>query len=359
MIPVHITAMGNIVACILPPITMHEFMPPPPQPPLPPFVPAIETPTPTMWPPGFALQQNKLSTTVTHKFQFIMLDGHDCGYMIPHVTIPPNNLKLMLIIPFSARKALFAASTVRANGTGMGCSQLLPNPWPMNACASPLSIPCAYPAVNVMNNVTAGMTPGDVIFGVVAFAINAFVESLGKPEPDIFKDFVGKVLGIPDAKAVIAGVATGVAKIILTGEGSLSISVRSAYAGGSIGYTRTIDGADQVSIEVHVGTPLGSVAGSATHTETAPDADGVETSSNETSSTTAGPFDKSSSTSSTTTNDKTGEQTGSDSEVNTGTVESAVGSTDQTTTSTDSKGNQSTSKSDFGPPLQPDFGEPL
>jgi hypothetical protein len=359
MIPFHLSVMGNFVWCVLPPVTMHEYMPPPPQPPLPPFVPAVESPTAVMWPPGFALQQNKLSTTVTHKFQFIMLDGHDCGYMIPHVTIPPNNLKLTLIIPFSSRKALFAASTVRANGAGIGCSQLLPNPWPMNACASPTGIPCAYPPTNVANNVTAGMTPADVIAGIVVFAVSA-VFDIATYKPSSLGSALKDLLGFPDPKKIALGVVLGAAKILITGEGSITIGLGSSYAGFSVSYTRTIDGADQVSIEGHIGTPAGSISGSATHTENAPDAQGNETSSNETSSTTAGPFDKSTETSKTTTNDKTGAQESESSVVNSGSPEFDVGSTDSKTTTTDAAGNTKTSNERFGPPLAtPELGAPL
>jgi len=52
--------------------------------------PCVESPTPMMWPPGLALQQNKLTRTVFHKSQFIVLGGHDCGHMIPHITIPAS-----------------------------------------------------------------------------------------------------------------------------------------------------------------------------------------------------------------------------------------------------------------------------
>jgi hypothetical protein len=120
MLDVHVSTMGNLVVLVLPPLTLHDYMPPPPQPAVPPFVPCVETPVPVMWPPGFGMQQNKLTTTVIHKFQFLMLEGHDCGYMIPHVTIPANNLQIPLLIAFSSRKAMFSASTVKANGTAMG-----------------------------------------------------------------------------------------------------------------------------------------------------------------------------------------------------------------------------------------------
>ena len=360
MIPFHLSVMGNFVFCVIPPITMHEYMPPPPQPPVPPFVPAFETPTPVMWGPGFALQQNKLSTTVTHKFQFIMLDGHDCGYMIPHVTIPANNLKLMLIIPFSSRKALFAASTVRANGTGIGCAQLLPNPWPMNACASPTGIPCAYPVTNVANNVTAGMTPGDVLAGIVVFAISAIFDIVTY-EPSSLGKLLKDSLGFPDPKKIALGVVLGAAKIFITGEGSISVGVGSSYAGGSVTYTHTLDGTDQIAFEGHLGTPAGSVSASRSETENAPGPDGTRTSTTETSTTTSGPSDKSTSSSKSTTNHDTGVDQGSESStVNSGQVQTDTASTESTTTTTDAKGNTTTSKERFGPPISdPDFGAPL
>src|ERR1035437_1923310 len=68
-------------------MTFHDLVPVPPVPPVPPpgIYPCIEIPVMMMWPPGYALQQNKLTTTVLHKFLPMALDGHDCGYMIPHI----------------------------------------------------------------------------------------------------------------------------------------------------------------------------------------------------------------------------------------------------------------------------------
>ena len=104
--PVPVSVQGNLVFADFPipsPMaTLHKVQPPV-GPPIP-IAPCIEAPVPVMWPPGFGLQQNKLTTTVYHKFQWIMLDGHDCGYMIPHVTIPPVNVLLPIQIAFSSRK---------------------------------------------------------------------------------------------------------------------------------------------------------------------------------------------------------------------------------------------------------------
>jgi hypothetical protein len=288
MMDVHVSTMGNLVVLVLPPLTLHDYMPPPPQPAVPPFVPCVETPVPVMWPPGFGMQQNKLTTTVIHKFQFLMLEGHDCGYMIPHVTIPANNLQIPLLIAFSSRKAMFSASTVKANGTAMGCSQLLLFPLPMMPCWSPVSLPSAFPVLNVINNVTAGMTWGDFFAGIAAILIAIAADALGYWAKDVAKfplfkslfpsdlagKLFGKLLGGSSVGALLvktaAGVLTGAAKILLTGEGSIKIAIGSSYAGGNVSYTRTLDGQNQFQIQGQLAPPgLPSVVGSVQHTSNA------------------------------------------------------------------------------------------
>jgi hypothetical protein len=272
-----------------------------------------------MWAPGFGLQQNKLTTTVVHKFQFVMLEGHDCGYMIPHVTIPAANLALPMIIMFSGRKVMFSASTVKANGTAVGCSQLLLLPLPMMTCAAPVSIPTSFPPLNLINNVKVGMTPGDLFAGIIAIGLsiladyicyrfkdNKFFKNLlngplgkmlgktlgetaGKAYGKMLGGLLGKAFGASNiggylVKAVLGGIAGG-AKILLTGEGSIKVAVGSSYAGGNVAYGRTIDGKNQYSVQGQVApTPFTSASASAQHTSN-PDG----TTANQTSHTEASP----------------------------------------------------------------------
>ncbi|HLA63417.1 MAG TPA: hypothetical protein VK610_03260, partial [Rhodothermales bacterium] len=60
----------------------------PPAIPAPVPVPSMEMIATQMWTLGYALGQNKLTTTVTHYFMPIVQDGHDCGTMIPDITPP-------------------------------------------------------------------------------------------------------------------------------------------------------------------------------------------------------------------------------------------------------------------------------
>src|SRR5690348_15836700 len=101
---------------------MHWFAlnPPPPAPIPPAIVPSVEMIATQLWTFGYALNQNKLTTTVKHKSVRIVQDGHDCGIMIPDVTIPPNNLLYPVIWLGSSRKIAFAASTVQMDGTATG-----------------------------------------------------------------------------------------------------------------------------------------------------------------------------------------------------------------------------------------------
>jgi hypothetical protein len=259
-LPVHVSVQGNLVfpdfPLPMPLLTLHKVQPPPPAPTIP-VAPCFEAPVPVMWAPGFGMQQNKLTTTVYHKAQWIMLDGHDCGYMIPHVTVPAANLLLPIQIAFSSRKTLFASSKVKANGTPIACSQLLPVPIPMMACAEPISFPTASPYMNVLNSVTVGMTWHDALSGFIGmactmvgeflifkyFRTNVFESSFDK----LTSTVIGKLLGASNLPQFLIktgfGIVAGGAKILLTGEGTIQIRVGSAYGQAQVSYARK-DGAN-------------------------------------------------------------------------------------------------------------------
>jgi len=277
---VNVSLMGDV--CFPFPISMtaHDGMSPPPPPvitPLTPY-PCIESPTPMMWPPGLALQQNKLTTTVFHKFQFLALDGHDCGYVIPHVTIPPS-AKIPFLIMFSGRKVMFSASTVKANGAAVGCASLfsMAMPTPMLCCAWPVSLPIGFPPLNALNTVTVGMTWGDWFAGVIAIVVTMVADALCNLCPFFSEpalgDLASGLLGAGNlqqwAAKAVAGVIAGAAKMILTGEGSIQVGVGSGYAGvqASVGVTQ--EGGVTAGAQANVATlPVfpGSVQGGYQHT---------------------------------------------------------------------------------------------
>lgn len=290
---VHVTLMGNItMGPMLVIATVHDLVVYPPVPNPVPYAVAFEANVPIMWPPGFGLQQNKLTTTVFHKAQFLMLEGHDCGYMIPHVTIPPNNVKLLIIIPFSSRKAMFSASKVKANGTAVGCSQLLMFPLPLMTCWNPVNLPSTFPSANVFNTVLVGMTLGDLFAGLIAIACSIVADLLCWRvfKADMFEalgpiagGLAGSFLGFSNPAQFLVktglGALAGAAKIWLTGEGTISVAVGSSYAGGQASYTSTADGGHQVGIQGQVGGPLySSASGTASHTWNKDGTTGTQTS---------------------------------------------------------------------------------
>ncbi len=199
------------------------------------------------WPPGMALGQNNLTMTVQHRGYTIAKDGHDCGVMIPHWNLwppwPPNPL-LLLHIPFSSRKMNFCASTVKMNGAPTGTSDLLSIPTPMTVCSDPVSLPIVFPVTNLTNTVMVGMTGADFWNGflnvVAGIATDLLIGLLGG------KPTLGKKLAGGSGKGLLiknaVSIATGVVKIVTTGEGNIDIGFGSPYGGQKWTVGRKKDG---------------------------------------------------------------------------------------------------------------------
>jgi hypothetical protein len=271
--PVSISNDLTMTMGMIPLITPHEALGVPPAV-LPPFLPHLEMPVTMMWPPGFALMQNKLTTTVIHKMLPIVLDGHDCGYMIIHVPIPPAppNVKVVLHIAFSSRKIAFAASKVKANGTPIACTSIW-FPIPMMVCANPITMPLGTAPFNLLNSVQVGMTWTDVLFGVISIAVTMAIDffswdpagpiSLGSATDWAWKATLGDSPKMWAIKAG-AGLAVNAARLFIAdGDGSLSLSVGpGGYWGASAGFSRS-DGVWSFSASASAGTasPVGPSVG--------------------------------------------------------------------------------------------------
>jgi hypothetical protein len=259
-LPIPVSITNDLATPLIPLVmTLHDVVPPPPAPPVP-SAPCVETPVMMMWPPGFALFQNKFTTTVLHKAMFIALDGHNCGYMLPHVSIPPLNTLTPIQIAFSSRKMAFSAAKVKANGTPIATTA--PVLFPMMCCAQPVTLPSGAAPTNCLNTVAVGVTLADAIFGWVAIGLTACAEGLTRKLPEQ-KGWLGDIqkqlgelkwkllLGDKPRKwlaKTLAGVLVGAAKIIFTGEGSISVSVGSAYGGGSFSDSVGSDGSRTFSV---------------------------------------------------------------------------------------------------------------
>jgi len=240
-------------------MTSHDFVPIPTGPPPGPCV-AIEAPVPVMWSPGFTLFQNKLTTTVSHQGLPFALDGHDCGYLIPHVTNPPNNARLPMIMLFSSRKMAFAATTVRANGTAVAAST--PPLLPMLCCAFPVTLPVGY-VMNSLNTVRVGLTGEDVVagaLGILGTMVASYLSSgRGTPRlPDttevLQKALLGGSLRSWMYKSIF-GIAAGVARLLITGDGTVQLQLGSKYAGFSPTFTKAVDGSYTLSASIQAATP--------------------------------------------------------------------------------------------------------
>ena len=106
---------------------------------------SIEMLTFQFWIYGYAVNKNKFARKTTHKGQWIVQGGHDCGMLIPDVTMPiVPNLLYALHWPFSKGAVAFAASTVKMDGQPAGCAGR-----PTSGSPSPRSgsdIDCRRPA---------------------------------------------------------------------------------------------------------------------------------------------------------------------------------------------------------------------
>jgi hypothetical protein len=290
-LPIPVSITNDLATPLIPLVVMtfHDVVPPPPAPPIP-AAPCVETPVMMMWPPGFALFQNKFTTTVLHKAMPIALDGHNCGYMLPHVSIPPANLLTPMQIAFSSRKMAFSAAKVKANGTPIATT--FPLLFPMTCCAQPVTLPSGAAPTNLLNTVKVGVTLSDIIFGYVSLALTMVIETVFyfKSELKPFSltkaldDLKWKLLlgDKPDkwlAKTV-AGALVGAARIIVTGEGSISISLGSGYLGGSLSYSVSSGGTQTLGVsgnEVTSDHLLGPAKGKQLSTQKTWRADGTST----------------------------------------------------------------------------------
>jgi hypothetical protein len=261
-----ITSATDLALPFIPPtLTWHNFITL--TPPLAGITLCFELPVTVMWAPGRALGQNKLSSTVLHRMLPVALDGHDCGHMIPHVTIPPAPLNALLPLHFlfSSRKMIFASSIVKANGARVACQ--LMGLLPMSCCADPVTLPTGS-TTNITNSVEVGLTWTDVLVGVLELGCGLLLDSvLGRKveAPKLDWKSLLKQLGISLAlpapkdllKKAAQGLVSGCARILVTDENRLSIKLGNGYSNAGLGFAVTTDGTWSVSASGQVGAPVG------------------------------------------------------------------------------------------------------
>jgi hypothetical protein len=181
------------------------------------------------WAPGAAMGKHSMASTVLHKGQPIVTDGHDLGPGLTHSVL--NHFMHALK---SNRKTVYAASTVVAKGKPVACvdtSQDLK----MIVCGDPIALPNGRNLSNVMHTVFVGMTELDEFKGDVAIACSCATDylnfvvacaSMGASElPKSFSEVFGNAtkdaLGLDPVKAAIGA---GVNLV-----GSVAISYKSGW----------------------------------------------------------------------------------------------------------------------------------
>jgi hypothetical protein len=236
-------------------------------------LPCLEAPTPIMWAPGVALQQNKLTKTVLHKHQFIALDGHDCGHCILHFGPPSLWPKLPAIIAFSKRKVLFSSSTVKAEDSQIACTQLSGGMLPMLSCGSPVSVPNSFPAFNDLHAVSVNVTLADQLAGVIGIVTSMMGEVvikrakwLGKALPRPLEDLLGAGNVPQFGLKTMVGLVTGAARVLLTGEGKFKIELLSDFVGVKAEYEFKRDGRRRLAVQTQHLTDEGSRQDEHAHT---------------------------------------------------------------------------------------------
>ena len=128
-----------------------------------------------------------LGTTIKAKFskqEFgpgmfpLMGRGSDSGFIVPHVSIPPTNVLLVVIIPLGSSKIMFGSSKVQINVDGKaehcGCCVPPVIPLSLNMACNDL---CSYPSDLVVapNTIEVSMTLGDILMGVLSAAFDVAV----------------------------------------------------------------------------------------------------------------------------------------------------------------------------------------
>jgi len=147
--------------------SLHAFVPIPAPPTGGTMNPAVEIPIPQWWPVGVAAGSCKFTSNVKYNGFTIVLDGHDCGKLIPQITIPPTNSFIPIQMAKSSRKVIFSSAKVRMNSTPAACAAGIALPWPMLSCGDPVSLPGTLVLTNAARTVRVGMTAADVVGGVI------------------------------------------------------------------------------------------------------------------------------------------------------------------------------------------------
>lgn len=172
---------------------------------------------------GLTIKAKYSKTVIGPLFNSMIGKENDSGMIVPHISIPPTNALLPIIILFGSSKVMFTASTVVMDVDGAST--------PVAAACFPfvpLSLnqqcndPCNYPCDLVIspNTVVVGLTAGDILGGIAGIVIDVGISAIanylgGKIADGLFEHIGGPIAAYANrelAESIIAAGASGTAK---------------------------------------------------------------------------------------------------------------------------------------------------
>ncbi len=159
----------------------------------------VELPAPMNHWGGSKMNSHKLTASVFHKKQAIVLDGHNLGFMLDHAPVNHPWVRAK-----SNRKIGFTASTVMMNAASTGLATAIGSPIgtdvPMMVCGDPISLPNGVNESNAAHTVFVGMTAHDYFKGWAGVAASMVVDAICFPTEVTPAAFVSEVTGVDPAK---------------------------------------------------------------------------------------------------------------------------------------------------------------
>lgn len=120
----------------------------------------------------------KFTTTVIGPFGFQFIQqGNDSGQIVSHIAIPPPSVLVPVVIAFGSSKPMFAASTVKMQGTPVAAGMI---PFCFTSINQGCNDPCNYPGDMVIcpNTVLVGLTLGDFLGGLLAIGVDCAISAI-------------------------------------------------------------------------------------------------------------------------------------------------------------------------------------
>ena len=106
-----------------------------------------------------------------------MLEGHDCGILIPQATTAQPNVLTPVLMLKSKRAVTVSAATVKMNGLATACTASVP-PIPLLTCGDPVSLPGTLTFTNGMRGVLVGATGADIAGGLLNTGVSMGLDYL-------------------------------------------------------------------------------------------------------------------------------------------------------------------------------------